>query len=174
MKRITLASTIVTLGMVCIIVFLIGGERASKEDIALKFFICGIVIVIGAIYFTQEFLKAEKIIFDIESLPLLETDEAVDGVPFAGEEIVEPENEKILKSPYTNTPCVYFHSIKEKYEKTEKYRGWVVVENIASFVPFFIKDERGKLKVDITNLDDDFSGYSISKRNVPDPKKTVR
>jgi len=136
-------------------------------------YVCGIITAVGGIYFASEFLKVEKIIFDIESLPLLETDEAVEGVPFAGEGIIEPENGKILKSPYTNTPCVYFHSIKEKYERQGQSGCWKIVENIASFVPFYIKDKRGKLKVDLANLDNDFSGYIISiKRNIPDPKNS--
>jgi LemA protein len=172
MRRITLASTLISIGAICFIAFCLLGRNLSGEETALKIFVCGIIIAIGGIYFTNEFLKVEKIIFDIESLPLLETDEAVDGVPFAGEGIVEPEGENILKSLYTNVPCVYFHSIKEQYVRRGKYASWEVVENVARFVPFYLRDKRGKLKIDLTNLDDDFSKYSIPKENVPDPKNS--
>jgi len=181
MRRITIASTLISIGAICLI--FIGalcfiapswfeGHPSLREEMALEIYVCGIIIAIGGIYFADEFLKVEKIIFDIESLPLFKTNEAVDGAPFAGEGIVEPENGKILKSPYTNTPCVYFHSIKEKYVKGERSGSWIIVENISNFVPFCIKDEGGKLKVDLTNLDNDFSGYIISKRNIPDPKNS--
>jgi len=174
MKRITFGSTIASLGLICFLIIAFSVEDCeecfSAPVMAIKFFISGLVIAIGGIYFTKEFLKAEKIIFEIESLPLLKTDEATEGVPFAGEGIVEAE--KILKSPYTNTPCVYFHAIKEKYVERGKRSYWEIIENIALFVPFYIKDKRGKLKVDLTNLDDDFSGYKIPKRNIPDPKNS--
>ncbi|MBC7074353.1 LemA family protein, partial [Candidatus Parcubacteria bacterium] len=141
---------------------------------AIKLFISGLVFIIGAIYFTKEFLKAENVIFEIESLPLVETDEAVDGVPIAVEGIIEPEEGKILRSPYTNTECVYFHSIKEIYVRRKNTGYWKIVENIALFVPFYIKDQRGKIKVDLINLDDDFSSYQIPlrARGVPDPKNS--
>jgi len=178
MKRVTFASTVAFLGLICFFIIILAGEDCdecfSAPVMAVKFFICGLVIIIGTIYSTKEFHKSEKIIFDIEGLPLLETDEAVSEVPFAGEGIIEPEGEKILKSQYTNTPCVYFHSIKEEYVQRGKSKHWEVVENVALFVPFYIKDERGKLKIDLTNLDDDFSRYKILSRveSIPDPKNS--
>ncbi len=178
MKRITLISTFSLLWLICLLIVIFPGrgcrECFSPPVMAVKFFLCGLLIIISTIYFTKEFQKFEKIIFDIESLPLLETDEAVDGVPFVGEGIVEPEGEEILRSPYTKTPCVYFHSIKEKYVKEGKNEYWKIVENLVHFIPFYIKDERGKLKIDLTNLDKDFSGYEIpsKKEDVPNPKNS--
>lgn len=171
MERINIITTFSFLLFVCLFVFLYGSEALP---LALNSFVVGIIIIIGAIYFTKEFLKTEKIIFDIESLPILETDEAVEGVPFAGEGVVEPEEGKILYSPYTNTPCVYFHSIKEIQVRTGKSSYWKIVDNLVSFIPFYIKDKRGKLKVDLTNLDDDFSKYEIllKDRTIPNPKNS--
>jgi LemA protein len=175
MKRITLFSTVGTIVIICFIIITLSGndcdECFSAPVMAVKFFISGLVIIIGSIYFTRLFLRIENIIFDIESQPLLETEEAASEVPFAGEGVVESEGEKILTSPYTKTPCVYFHSIKEIYVKRDKGSNWKIIENIALFVPFYIKDKKGRLKIDLTNLDDDFSGYKIllQTKEIPNP-----
>src|SRR4030042_3841653 len=165
MKRITPISAITSIGIICLVIIFASGDDCdgcfSAPVIAIKFLICGLVIAVGSIYYTKKFIKTENIIFEIESQPVLNTDEAVDGVPFAGEGIIESEGEKLLKSPYTNTSCVYFHSIKEKYVKRGKSSSWEIVENMALFVPFYLQDERGKIKIDLTNLDDDFSKYKI-------------
>ena len=105
--------------------------------------------------------KTEDTIFDLESQPLLETNEAVEGVPFDGEGVVETDGDKVLISRYSKTKCVYFHSIKEKYVSNGKSGRWEVVEHAALCVPFYIVDERGKLKVDIRGVDYDFSNYKI-------------
>lgn len=172
MRRINIISTLSLISFACIIVLLYGSRL--HLPLAFNSFIIGALIIICVIYFTKEFLKTEKIIFDIESLPILETDEAVEGVPFAGEGVIEPEEGKILYSLYTKTPCVYFHSIKEMLVRTGKSSYWKIVENLASFIPFYIRDKRGKLKVDLTNLDNDFSRYEISlkDKSVPNPKNS--
>lgn len=178
MKRVTVASTIAALAIICFIIIALSGEDCdgcfSAPVMAVKFFICGLVTIVGTIYFTRIFLKMENIVFDIESQPLLETAEAVSEVPFAGEGTVELKEGKVLTSPYTNTSCVYFHSIKERYVKSGKGGHWETIENISLFVPFYIKDERGKLEVCLTNLDDDFSKYKIplSIEGVPNPKNS--
>lgn len=178
MKRVTVASTIATLAIVCFIIVILSGEDCnecfSASAMAVKFLICGLVIIVGTIYFTRIFLKMENIVFDIESLPLLETTEAAAEVPFAGEGIVEPKGEKIITSPYTKTPCVYFHSIKERYVRSGKSSHWEIIENSSLFIPFYIKDERGKLEVCLSNLDDDFSKYKIpvNIEGVPNPKNS--
>lgn len=94
MRRINIISTLSLISFACIIVLLYGSRLPLP--LAFNSFIIGALIIIGAIYFTKEFLKTEEIIFDIESLPILETDEAVDGVPFAGEGVIEPEEGKIF------------------------------------------------------------------------------
>ena len=175
MRRITTYFALIFLAILCVVIFFLPLKQPQRgfsiSLMAMRFLAAGVILVFGGIYFKKEFLRVEKIIFEIESLPLLETDEAVDGVPFAGEGVVEPEEGKILSSPYTKTPCVYFHSIKEKYLQKEK---WEIVENLAHFVPFWIRDKRGKLKVDLRNLDEDFSFYHIplKEKNVPDPKNS--
>ncbi len=179
MKRVTFVSTIVFLGVICLFIIILPFEGGCEECLpvpvkAVKFFICGLVLAIGGIYFTKEFLKTETLIFDVESYPLLETDEAVDGVPFAGEGVIETKDGKVLNSPFFNISCVYFHFIKEKLVRSDRSSYWEIVENVALFLPFYVVDERGKLEVDLTNLDYDLSNYKIplEERNVPNPQNS--
>lgn len=178
MKRVTVASTLAALAITCFFIIILSGKHCdecfSASVMAVKFFISGLVTIVGTFYFTRIFLKMENIVFDIESQPLLETAEATADVPFAGEGIIEPKGEKILTSPYTKTHCVYFHSIKERYVRAGKNSHWEIVENISLFVPFYIKDERGKLEVRLSILDDDFSKYTIpvNIEGIPNPKNS--
>lgn len=178
MERVNSALVILFLGVICFFILILGeddnmADWFSAPIMAVKFFACGLVLMIGSIYYTKKFYKVEKVILDIESIPLSKTDRAVDGVPFAGVGVIEPENGKILRSPYKRFSCVYFHSIKELYFRTE-FTEWIIVENIARFVPFYIRDERGRLKIDLTNMDDDFSNYKIplKTKGVPNPKNS--
>lgn len=176
MKRISITSTVKTLFIICLIIIIFSLKNCdscySLPVMMIKFFISGMIIFIGSIYFTKLYLKTEKVIHDIEALPLLETDEAVGGIPFSCEGIISADEDKILYSPYTNLPCVYYHSIKEEYRREGKNKRWVVVENQVNFIPFYIADKRGKLKVDLTNMDNDFSGYQLGGKYemVYDPK----
>lgn len=139
-----------------------------------KFFTCGLVLFIGSIYFTRIFLKNEKEIFKIDALPLLETNEAVSDIPFSGEGKIKEVEGNILLSPYTRTDCVYYHSITEELVRRGKRSTWEIVENLINFVPFYVTDKRGRLKIDLSNFDDDLSGYKITKQKgaVPDPDKS--
>lgn len=58
--------------------------------------------------------------------------------------------------------------------RTGKSSYWKIIENLAPFTPFYIRDKRGKLKVDLINLDDDFSEYEIllKDESVPNPKNS--
>lgn len=116
-------------------------------------------------------MKTEKLIFDIETQPTLELNEATDGVPFAGYGKVEAPDGKTLISPFTKTACVYYHSIKEIYIRSGKHGSWKIIGNMVNFIPFYLTDGKGKLTVDVTNLDEDFSGYKLPMpRLIPDPK----
>lgn len=140
----------------------------------LKFIIVGLIILIGSIYYTKVFLQTENEIFFIESLPTLETNEATDDVPFSGHGNIRFKDNTFLISPYTRTKCVYYHSITEKLVKTSKNNKWVIETEEFNHVPFYIEDERGKLLVDITDFDNDLSGFKIkeTRSNRPDPDKS--
>lgn len=171
MKRVNIYTTLSFLFLTILAIWIIDLDCRvcySLIGIWFKILATGLVLFLGAIYFSHKFLKVEKMIFQIETQPLLETDEAVEGLPFAGQGIVE--SDYTLKAPYTGLECVYYHSIKEK----KSGRNWYIVENKASFAPFYIRDKRGILKIDLHDLDTDFSGFKLNlpKRQVPDPKNS--
>jgi len=178
MKRITVASTITTLFVICFVIIILSDEHCddcfSTTIMMIKFFACGLVISIGSIYYTRLYLKNERSIFNIETIPLLETNEGSADMPFSCEGKVTPAEGGVIKSPYTGLPCVYFHSITERKEGSGKHSRWVLVENLVYMVPFFVTDERGKLRVDPANMDSDFSGHKIGKldRMLPDPENS--
>ena len=178
MQRVWVGSTIGILLVICVIILFFSTENCdscfSTLTMMIKLLICGMVLFVGSIYFTRLFLENEKEIFTIETLPLLDTDEATDQVPFSCEASIESKNGNLLYSSYTNTACVYYHSIKEKRVKSGKHYHWRIVENLVKFIPFYLQDKRGKLTVDLTNIDDDFSGYDIDliNKKVPDPDKS--
>lgn len=174
MKRVTVASTLTTLATICFFIIILSGKHCdecfSAPVMMAKFIACGLVIFIGSLYFTRVFLKNEKEIFTIETSPLLETDEAVDGLPFSCEGTVYADESHILRSPYTDMPCVYYHSITEKKFGSGKNSRWEITENLLAYSPFYISDSRGKIKIDPTNIDSDFSGFKLEEdHTVPDP-----
>jgi len=176
MKRINFWTIAASALVVCAIVLLLSAKHCdecySPPVMAVKVFFCGLVIIGFTLYYRWQFKEHEGIVFEVESLPLGQTDGVVEGVPFAGTGTIASENGRQLMSPYANKPCVYFHSIKEKYVRQGKSSRWVVVENIARFVPFHLKDERGEVNIDLTNIDDDFSGFHIDRNDgkIPDPR----
>ena len=162
---------------ICIVVLVVSSKNCdecfSMPVLMIKASVCGIIFFVGSIYFTRIFLQTEKEVFTIDMLPLLETNEASTGVPFCCEGTIR-QGETILTSPFTLTPCIYYHSIVEDYKKQGKHSEWVIVENLVNYVPFYLEDKRGTIKVDVSNMDSDFSGYKIEKFNriVPDPDKS--
>lgn len=172
MKRVTVASTLGSLLFICFFILILSDNTCescfSPSTMVMKLFVCGLVIFIGSIYFTWLYLKTEKKIFLVESLPLLETNEAVAGVPFSCEGVAVQDDDKLLVSPYTNKKCIYYHSITETQGGKKK---WMIIENLVNFSSFQVRDPRGTITVDPTNLDNDFSDIEIPRtsRFVPDP-----
>lgn len=175
MKRVTTKSALATLLAIIAIIMLISSEDCddcyTPNAMAARSIVAGFALMIGIFYFTKKYLGAENLVFDLESLPIIHTDEATPGVPFCGYGDIQAE--KTIISPYTQTPCVYYHSIQEYYQKSDNGGHWVIEQNIADFTPFKIKDEKGSIWVDISNFDDDFSNYQIPiKTHVPNPNNS--
>jgi len=165
MNRITFHSTIATIIFASFFIVILSVKHCdscfSPSAMALKFFVVGFVFIGGSFYFKKQFLETEGIIFDVESEPMIHTDEAVGDVPFAGEGIIEKGEEGLLESTFTKTPCVYYHAVIEKLVGSGKNRHWKIDTNLVRFVPFYIRDGKGRLKIDLTDMDEDFSEYDI-------------
>jgi len=137
-----------------------------------KFLICGFIIAIASIYYRIKFLQIENVVFNIESYPISSVGEATKDVPLSCEGVIEPKDGKTISSLYMRLPCVYFHYIEE----IKQNKSWKIAVNMAMSVPFYIKDEKGKILVDLANVDDDFSNYkiplSLTDKNVPNPQNS--
>ncbi|MFA6097688.1 MAG: LemA family protein [Candidatus Paceibacterota bacterium] len=176
MRRITFYSAVAVIAAVCFFIVIAGGDDCDDcytlPVMSAKFMLSGLVIIVGSIYFRKKYLETEGLIFDIESEPLLETNEATSDVSFAGEGVIEAIDGNVLTSAYTGKPCVYYHCIKEKLVRQGKSSHWETVENISRFICFHIKDERGSLDVDPVDMDEDFSSYKIPGQNMRDPENS--
>ncbi len=61
---------------------------------------------------------------------------------------VVPATKQILKSPFTNKDCVYYHCIIEESTDNKNRNSWSVVKQIEKGIPFYLKDNTGKVLVD--------------------------
>ncbi len=170
MERVTVGSTIGQIIVACGIVFgiilgIIGDEDFEGDPapfLMFGFFASGAIAFTLAFWSRQRYLDVSSIVFRIERQPLIPTASATDGVPAAIEGTFRADS--LLNSPYTKTPCVYYHSIKEKYVKNDKSSHWKIVENVHDYVPFWIEDKFGRVQVRLDNVDADFSNYGIEKK----------
>ena len=93
----------------------------------------------------------------------METNEATESVSFAGEGTIVADN--TIESYYNKVKCVYYHSILEKLTGSGKNRKWEVVRNVTEAIPFYLEDDRGRLRIDVRNMDEDSSGHKITYDN---------
>jgi len=175
MERITTGGVIASILLISILIIFAFDENCDDcfepPMMALKFLTSGLVIMFGMLFYRTRYGKIEDILFRIDRQPILKTSNATEGTPFLGTGIVEASN--TLNTPYSKTPCVYYHSILEQYVEKDTGGNWEMKEHHVDFVPFYLKDERGKIRVDVTNMDEDFSTYNVKvDKTVPNPKNS--
>jgi hypothetical protein len=61
---------------------------------------------------------------------------------------IVPFGKKILKSPFSNSDCVYYKYDVEEYRSSGKSSHWVTISKGQKGVPFYLKDSTGKVLVD--------------------------
>jgi len=164
MQSITVKSTFAIIAFFCGMTLIITSRNCdicfSRDIMLLKLFVCGIVTIVTSLWFTYCYVRYERIAFDIANQPLLDTNEAVSGVSYAGEGTITAEN--ALISLFTKTPCVYYHSILEKYIARGKNSYWKTLEDTVKYVPCTLLDRRGKLLIDVAHVDYDNTGKTIT------------
>lgn len=130
----------------------------------IKGIISGVVTILLAWFFASRYKKFESMAFDIANQPILETNEATAGVSFAGEGNIVVDSP--LLSPYTQTTCVYYHAVLEQYVRRGKRSEWVIKEQYQEFAPCYLSDERGRLAIDLTGIDEDHSRWIVHKNRL--------
>ncbi len=99
--------------------------------------------------------RISELLFEIDRQPVLPAGRAIGGVPYAVEGIIIAD--KTLIAPLSKKECVYHHSIKERDQN-----GWKLWKNIVEYVPFYIEDKSGRIRVDMKGMDRDFSHARLS------------
>ena len=61
----------------------------------------------------------------------------------------------LLKGPYTNVPCVFYHIIVERLIRTQKSAQWVKELELKSEIPFFVQDDTGAVMIDPVGAETD-------------------
>jgi hypothetical protein len=145
-----------------------------------------LLVIVGSILFQFGFTKMREAQFmrDIPRSRIRSV--AMGAVEING--LVASEN--VLATPYSKSPCVYCQSELETYSESEdsdsdKLGGWEKIPGPSFKVPFWVKDETGKIMVDpegaefkisdreIGMLDKDGSPYnaddSVSENYSPKP-----
>jgi hypothetical protein len=107
---------------------------------SLIFLIFGFVIIaIGLIWFRKKRL--------IENIPTSKVRSLAMGlVEIVGQVIPVPE--RLLKSPFTEEDCVYYHFSVEEYRKSGKNSHWVTIKKGEQRIVFYLKDDTGMVLVD--------------------------
>lgn len=163
MKKVTLATTLLEIVLVCLFILFIGDEDCtscySADGYIIRGMLCGVAIIAITVFNTIRYRQMNAIAFNIANQPLLETDEATDSVSFSGEGTLVADT--LIHSYFTQTPCLYYHAIlRRKNGKT-----WDIVNNISNGVPFYLEDTRGRLEIDARNVDSDMSHEKIKYDN---------
>ena len=164
MKKVTLTKTLGKLLLICMFILFIGDEGCdicyTTNVMAVRGMLCGIVIIFITLWDTKKYKQFENMAFTIANQPLLETNEATDTVSFAAEGTVECPNP--ITSHFTQTPCVYYHTLIETIKRGQK--NWHIEKQIVESTPFYIQDERGKLRIDPSTIDHDTSGHDALRK----------
>ncbi|MAG73539.1 hypothetical protein CL620_04435 [archaeon] len=81
---------------------------------------------------------------------------------------------KLLESPFSLAKCVYYSYLVEEYRKQGKHSRWVTIRKDQSGIPFYLKDDTGKVLVDPIGADVDIPSDNVYKSNFGmDPPSAV-
>jgi hypothetical protein len=167
MERINFWSLIAGLFVISVLIFFLSDEHCTvcftKEVMFLKVLIIGSMFIGATFLMSHKWAKINTLLFQIERQPLLLVAACTDEVPAQVYGKIIPDGGTI-QSFSTKTDCVYCHYIKEEYRSSGDSHYWAVVENTFKHVPFKVKDESGEITVNLTNIDSDFSNFSIDKK----------
>ena len=88
---------------------------------------------------------------------------------------VIPGKGKILKSPLSNSDCVYYNYKIEEYRRSGKSSHWVTRKHGKESVPFYLKDSTGIVLIDPNHAEVDVNRDFIFKSGLgKDPPETVK
>ena len=137
------------------------------------FFYAIIGFFVGVYFFFKGFkwLKQKKI---IENIPTSKIRSIAMGLVEIFGEIIPTKKQTIL-SPFSNKKCVYYKYTIEEYRRTGKHSHWVTVKKEEQSVPFYIKDETGKVLIDPNGAKVDIpKDFEYNSHLMKSPPMTVK
>ncbi len=147
MERINFWTTLVGLFVISLFILFFSGEDCdecfSNGALFLKFFVIGSMFIGATFLMSHKWAKINTLLYKIERQPILLVAACTDEVPAQVYGKIIPDG-VTLQSFATKTQCVYYHYIRERYEKNGDSSSWVIKQNISNHVPFKVKDESGK------------------------------
>ena len=113
----------------------------------------GILFVMGVLVFIsgfKEFMKKRM----IENIPTSKVRSIAMGLTEIYGNVLKHKN-KLITSFMQHTKCVYYRYLHEEYVEGGKNQSghWRTVRDIKESIPFYIKDETGKVLVDVTGAE---------------------
>lgn len=173
MERINLWSIILMLGIISIFVLIFTYEDCdvcfSSGALFIKILIIGLMFIGATFFMSHKWAKTNTLLYKIERQPLLSIAACTDEVPAQVCGKIIPKDGTLI-SPATKTECVYYHYIKERYQKNGKHSSWVIIENTSNHVPFKVRDDSGEIIVNLTNVDSNLGTFPINKKRITDEK----
>ena len=111
----------------------------DEGSIVIGAIVVGTVLLIGGI---RQYFKKKM----IENTPTSKVRSIAMGfVELAGK--VAPEKE-VMKSPFTNSDCVYYKYIVQEYRRSGKSSYWATIKSDSQCTNFYLKDATGQVLVD--------------------------
>lgn len=168
MNRISAKSVFISIFFIILVVVIFGDEDCdicySGSVMAFKFLIAALILVAASFYFFYKWYNTNSMIYKIERQPISKINMIGEDTPtsFYGD---IKEDEPLLTSPFTNTKCVFYHYIKEKYVRSGDSSYWKVVENKSNHVKFHVDDGTGTIHVSLRNIDSDLGKFALNKKN---------
>ncbi len=166
MDRINWNYVIGVLALIAFVIFIWGGEDCgdcySPEVLGFKSIVVGFVVIGASFYYSYKWYANDPILFRVSRQPLTEIRTITSEIPAAFSGIIT--SPQTIISKYTNTPCVFYHSIKEEEQGSGDNKKWVIIENECRHVPFSVDDGSGQINVNLRFVDSDLSTFKIEKK----------
>ncbi len=164
MERINIKKIGIVLLIIVAAILIFGSDSddaiPDKNFFIAKVILIAIVLIGASFYYTYKWFVVDSILFKVDRDPLIKIGTINSGVPASFEGIIKTN--KPLISPHSQTPCVFYHYILEKYIRAGKHSRWSVVENKSNNVPFQVSDDSGEITVNLRNIDSDLGHYKLN------------
>jgi len=131
------------------------------------------ILALGTFLFVWAILSFRKKRL-IENIPTSKIRSIAMGLVEIFGEVI-PSKDNILKSPFSETDCVYYKYKIEELRSSGKSSHWATIKKGWNYVYFYIKDETGMVLIDPLDAKIDIAADNVFKSGLgKDPPYTVK